>query len=154
METYDQKRRRLYGKQDLPIYLAELRKILKIDVDESLLLSIAETDLVRQNCLAKQLMCSYKILFNDKEKLKKILLESPRSKIGNYYVFTSYSKDCGAAVISTLNDFNFDFSYKAVPSGIITLTRVDLVEEIVLDFYVECDTEYLEVLTYEKPINL
>ena len=68
METYEQKKRRLFGKQFLPQYLEELNKILKIHVDSTNLSSIVEMDEVRQNILAKKLKYKYKILLNEKEK--------------------------------------------------------------------------------------
>jgi hypothetical protein len=49
METYEQKKRRLFGKQYLPQYLEEFNKILKIHVDATNLLSIVETDEIRQH---------------------------------------------------------------------------------------------------------
>ena len=152
METLEQKKRRLYGKQDMPKYLEELRTILLIQVDQSNLLSIPKTDLIRKNNLAKQLRCTCKILFTDKVKLRRILLSGnyDSTNIENYFLFTSYSKDCGAVQIGSLNNFNFDFQFLSVTAGIITLTREDLCKEVVLDFYEEAEKEYLEVKEYEK----
>lgn len=145
METNEQKKRRLYGKQDLPLYLGELHKILKKEITASMLLSIIETDRIREQNQAKQLRYSSKILFTDKDKLENILLEDLDEVNNKYYVFTSYSKDCGTILINLLREFNFDFSFKAVPSGIITLTREDLLKEIVLDFYEENKIQYLDI---------
>lgn len=145
METNEQKKRRLYGKQDLPLYLDELRKILKKEITISMLLSIVETDKIREQNQAKQLKYSSKILFTDKENLEKTLLEDVDEVNNRYYVFTSYSKDCGTILINSLQEFNFDFSFKDVTSGIITLTREDLLKEIVLDFYEENKIQYLDV---------
>ncbi|WP_052354001.1 hypothetical protein [Flectobacillus major] len=150
METNEQKKRRLYGKQDLPLYLGELHKILKKEITASMLLSIIETDKIREQNQAKQLRYSSKILFTDKDKLENILLEDLDEVNNKYYVFTSYSKDCGTILINLLREFNFDFSFKDVPSGIITLTREDLLKEIVLDFYEENKIQYLDIEILHK----
>jgi len=150
METFEQKKRRLFGKQLLPKYLEELSKILNIQVDASNLLSIVEMDEVRHNILAKKLKYKFKILFNDKEKLKQIIYNNIKSINEKYYVFTSYSTDCGILLIDSLQDFNFDFSFKDMHSGIVTLTRADLLEEVILDFYEESGGEYLDIEIYEK----
>ena len=150
METYEQKKRRLFGKQFLPQYLEELNKILKIHVDSTNLSSIVEMDEVRQNILAKKLKYKFKILFNEKEKLKEIIFSNIERFNDKYYVFTSYSMNCGILMIDSLQEFNFDFSFEDMRSGIITLTRADLFEEILLDFNEENGVEYLEIEIYEK----
>lgn len=44
-ETYEQKRRRLFGKVNfLPAYLQQLNKLLNIEVTADMLLSIVKTD--------------------------------------------------------------------------------------------------------------
>lgn len=144
METTEQKRRRLYGKQYLPLYLKELGKILRNEVKYYSLLPITFTDKIREQNQAKQVKYSSTILFGDKEQLMNIILENI-SIYEQYYVYTSFSKDCGTVPISSLCEFNFDFSFKDVSSGVITLTRADLREEVVLDFYEESGTEFLNI---------
>ena len=144
METIEQKKRRLFGKQDLPVYLGELCKILKKDIDKSMILSIVETDNIREKNQAKKLSNSSKILFKNKEKLKSIIYE----KEYPYYVFTSYSRDCGTLLINSLDEFNFEFSFSDITSGIITLTRKDLQKEIILDFYEEDKLQYIDIEIY------
>ena len=58
--------------------------------------------------------------------------------------------NCGILMIDSLQEFNFDFSFEDMRSGIITLTRADLFEEILLDFNEENGVEYLEIEIYEK----
>lgn len=150
METNEQKRRRLYGKQNLPLYLDELHKILEKEITASMLLSIRETDKIREQNQAKQLKYSSTILFTDKEKLEKILLNDLDEVNYRYYIFTSYSEDCGTILINSLKEFNFAFSFMDVASGIITLTREDLLKEIVLDFYEENKIQYLDIEILHK----
>lgn len=152
METDEQKKRRLYEKQDLPLYLGELRKILKKEITASMLSSIIniKTDKIRKQNQAKQTRYFSKIFFTDKDKLEKIVLQDLDEVNNKYYIFTSYSKDCGTILINSLRDFNFDFYFKDVPSGIVTLTREDLLKEIVLNFYEENKVQYLDIeILYE-----
>ncbi|PWJ57016.1 hypothetical protein CLV98_109125 [Dyadobacter jejuensis] len=149
METTEQKRRRLFGKQDVPLYLAELNKILKIHIGPTDLLSIVETDEIRQQNLAKNLIFSTKILFDEKNKLKEIIKINEVLGVG-YYVFTKYSRDCGTLLMNSFDNFDFDFPFDALLSGLITFTQEDLRKEIVLDFYEEDGVEYLEIEIYEK----
>ncbi len=150
MDTNEQKKRRLYGKQDLPLYIGELHKILKKEITASMLLSIIETDRIREQNQAKQLIYSSKILFADKDKIENVLLKDLDEVNNKYFVFTSYTKDCGTILINLLREFNFNFSFKDVPSGIITLTREDLLKEIVLDFYEENKIQYLDIEILHK----
>lgn len=153
METYEQKKRRLFGKQHLKTYLEELNRIVKIDVVAADLLSIIETDKicdVKISSIPKNLRHSFKILFEEKEKLREIISNYIAKTHHKVYVITSYSMDCGALKINSLNDFNFDFSFKDEHTGLISLIREDLLEKIVLDFYKEDEIEYLEIEIYEK----
>jgi hypothetical protein len=154
METIEQKKRRLYGKQYLSAYLLELNKILLIKVDTANLLSIVKTDEIRSYFNLKKLKNSYKILFNEKDKLKEIVLRNNESISGQYYVFTSLSINCGVVKIDSLFDFNFNFPFNALASGVITITKSDLSKEILLDFSEENGIKYLEIEVYEtKPLN-
>ncbi|MCE6987854.1 hypothetical protein [Dyadobacter sp. CY323] len=149
MEKFEQKRRRLFDKQDIPSYVTELNKILVIRVDPTDLLSIEVSDEIRQKNLAKNLKFSAKILFEEKDKLRKIITANEVSG-AKYYLFTKLSKDCGSLLLDSFDDFNFDFSFDALLSGVITFTQEDLLKEIVLDFYEERGVKYLEIEIYEK----
>lgn len=145
METYEQKKRRLYGKQLLTSCLNEFNKIIKVNIYATSLLSIVETDLIRNQIPTMKIKYKYEILFSEKDKLKEIIFNNVENYNSSYYVFASYTENCGLLVINSLQDFNLDFSFKDVASGIITLVRCDLLEEIVFDFYEEDGMEYLEI---------
>lgn len=145
METYEQKKRRLFGKQYLPKYLQELNKILKIHVDGTNLLSIVETDEIRQHILVKELKYKTTVFFNEKEKLKEIILNNCERTNDKYYIFTSYSNDCGTLKINLFQEFNFYFSFNDEHVGLITFIREDLLEKIILDFYEENKIYYLDI---------
>ncbi len=153
METYDQKRRRLFGRKFLPRYLKELNQIIRGQVHEMNLLTLRETDNIREIKIKGTPHCIKKverILFNEKEELKTIILGNPERARKGYYVLTSDSIDCGAYKIKSILDFDLDFPFNATQSGIITLIRMDLSEEIILDFFEEQGTQYIDIEIYWK----
>jgi hypothetical protein len=154
METIEQKKRRLYGKKDLPTYLKEINEILLIEVDSDNLLSIVKTDEIRNHFSSKRLKNSYKILFDEKEKFKEIVLKNIGNTSGQFFIFTSLSINCGALAIDSILDFNFNFGFNSITSGIITITKSNLSKEILLDFTEENGIKYLEIEIYEtKPLS-
>lgn len=149
METYEQKKRRLFGKQYLQSYLGELRNILQISVDAVNLLPIIETDKLSEIDYSNYLKISFNILFNEKDKLKEIIFNNCERINKSYFIFTEYSLDCGTLKINKLQDFNFDFSFRSEHSGLISLISEDLSEKIILDFSEENGVEYLEIEIYK-----
>lgn len=149
METYEQKKRRLFGKQYLQSYLGELKNILQISVDALDLLPIVETDKLIEIDYSNYLKISFNILFNEKNKLKEIIFKNCERINKSYFIFTEYSLDCGTLKIRKLQDFNFDFSFKSLNSGLISLISKDLSEKIILDFSEENGVEYLEIEIYK-----
>lgn len=145
METYEQKKRRLFGKQYLDIYLEELAHFLLINVSLSHLMSIVETDEVLEKNSAKRKIKTEKILFDDKIKLQELIIDLD---IG-YYLYTKYSLDCGAFKLASLRLFNFNFSFHSTTAGIITLFREDLKQKYVFDFYEEDNIRYMDIDVYE-----
>lgn len=148
IETYEQKKRRLFGSQNLQSYLEELNKIVKENVDSANLLSIVDTDELLNNDLARRQMKSFRIFFDEKEQLQNLIEENVQNIGAGYFIFIKYSIDCGTLFINRLESFNFCFSFNSVLSGLITLLRKDLKEKIILDFYEESDNKYLEVEFY------
>lgn len=149
METYEQKKRRLFGKKYLQTYLGELKSILQINVDAVDLLSIVETDKLNEIDYSNYSKKSFNILFNEKDKLKEFIFNNCEQINKSYFIFTEYSLDCGTLKISKLQDFNFNFPFKSEHSGLISLIRDDLSEKIILDFSEENGVEYLEVEIYK-----
>ena len=136
METLEQRKRRLFGKQYLNDYLSVLNKLSLIKIENKNLLSIVETDMIIEKASSLLLSNSLKINFLNKDELKKEILN-----IFNYqdrvYLFTSLSKDCGTVEINMLNEFNFNFNYNDDTSGIIILISTSGEKKIILDFYEE-----------------
>ena len=145
-ETYEQKRRRLFGKVNfLPEYLNTLRRILKTEVTTNQLLTIVDTDdFLSRN---KSWLCVYKetIPFEDKNKLKEIVHSIEQDESIPYLIWLDQSTSCGLYMIPNLSAFNWDFKFDDDPNGIISLMRRDGKKEIVLDFYEEDNQNLLDI---------
>lgn len=149
IETYEQKKRRLSGKINyLPVYLQELSRLLLCDVDSSKLLSIVETDKFLgsisyfQNQEADYIRV---IKFSEKDLLKEILHENVSDWNVPYMLCLSDSLVCGLMPIPSLHCFNWDFKFNDEAAGIISFTRVDGIEDIVLDYEEEFGEQILEI---------
>ena len=81
METKEQKKRRLFGKQFLGQYLDDLGEHVKFKIDASDLLSILETDEIIEKNKIETLLHSNKISFVDKAKLPSVLNASMKAII-------------------------------------------------------------------------
>jgi hypothetical protein len=144
-ESLEQKKRRLFGKQ----YLDEYQEIIeKITNNDFKILSIVETDKLIEKESKLKLRFSKKILFNDKEELKRITFNNFNTN-DSVYIFTSLSRDCGAVLIDSINSFNFNFNFMDDHSGIISLISSDVKNKILLDFYEEDGLLYLEIESYQ-----
>lgn len=144
-ESLEQKKRRLYGKQYLAEYEENIKKITNNYFE---ILSIVDTDKLIEKESKLKLIFSKKILFNDKEELKRIIFNN-FSTNDNVYIFTSLSRDCGAVLIDSINSFNFNFNFIDDHSSIISLIRSDVKNKILLDFYEEDGLEYIEIESYQ-----
>lgn len=147
IETIEQKKRRLFGKQYLEKYLKIINKITIIKNPK--ILSIVETDRIsnNQNKLNLDVFFCTKLLFDNKSDLKNTMLKYFKSK-ENIYLFIPLSEDCGAVEIDSINSFNFNFKFTDEPSGIISIISKNSKEKILLDFYEEEKIRYIEFEYY------
>lgn len=146
-ETLEQKKRRLYGKKYLSDYLLIMQKITS-NIDVLCRKSIPETDSIIEKISFLSLKESFRIVFDDKNKLKNIVFNKIK-QLESVYIFTSFSQDCGVIQIPSLKNFNFDFEFSDDLSGIISLVTLDLKSKILLDFYKEDNNEIIEIEIYE-----
>ena len=144
IESLEQKKRRLFGNQYSDEYRVIINKITISNSNNFKILSIPETDNLIDDIANLKLKSSVKLLFNEKLLLKKNVLEKLNTVCG-IYLFTSLSKDCGAVLIDSINLFNFDFNFTDDDSGIISIVASNLKDKILLDFYEEDGTEYIEI---------
>jgi hypothetical protein len=143
METNEQKRRRLFGKQFLSEYLKELNDITNIKIIPEKLLSIEKSDIVRAARYTRSKSCI--LNFNDKEKLLLVIGQLIKIKDGPCYLYTTYSKDCGLLQLDYLGDFKIYFNFTDEHAGFIKIIMQDLSNSISLDFYEERGNQLLEI---------
>lgn len=154
-ETYEQKKRRLYGKQHLYKYIKELNALTNIDVCNENLFSIVETDKIVSGIKehlykSSNTFSKSKILFSDKESLLILIGHIINLKNDEVYISTEFSLDCGLLKLASLNDFNVNFDYEKVTSGLFSITLKDFSNSLLFDFYEEDYEYYLEIESYGK----
>jgi hypothetical protein len=145
METAEQKRRRIIGKQKISNYLIELNNILKINVSSKDLLTLEETDFILSNLYKLEVFFKETILFGHTTSLESTVVNNISQSEYGYFVFISDVLQCGTIKISSIDHFNFNFGYYDLGSGIISIIREDLLEKIILDFYEENGTKYIDI---------
>ncbi len=123
----------------------ELNNILKINVSSKDLLTLEETDLILSNPYKLKVFFKETILFEHTTKLESAVVNNISQSEYGYFVFVSDVLQCGAIRISSIDDFNFNFGYDDLGSGIISIIREDLSEKIILDFYEENGTKYIDI---------
>ncbi|WP_353118217.1 hypothetical protein [Myroides odoratus] len=148
LESLEQKKRRLYGKKYLKEYIGVIKRITTLNEHEINLLSIIETDNIIEKEKTLKFQSSSKLFFNDKEELKKFIIE--KLNTDSIYVCTQFSVDCGILMIDSLKVFNFQFDFDDDSSGIITLINSNLEHKVLLDFYEENGLKYIEIEYYAK----
>jgi len=149
MESIEQRKRRLFGKQYASQYLDELSNLVTVPIVATDLLSIVQTDNIIANNSTAQLFFSKTILFSDRGKLVSILLSQGIDIGSPHYLFTSYSLDCGAVILPSLKYFNFHFEFFDEHSGIISFISDDFKQKILFDFYEADEFKYLEIELYK-----
>lgn len=144
-ETYDQKKRRLFGKQFLSTYLSELNALVNFQVSEQNLLSIINSDEIK---FTGVLNSEITVNFIEKEKFLEKIIQSVSIKYPGkeFYLWTKYSAECGLLPLKTLSNFNTKFSFHSEHSGIIII--FSLKSKILLDCYEEDDTQLIDIETY------
>ncbi|TKC12037.1 hypothetical protein FA048_00005 [Pedobacter polaris] len=147
MESVNQKKRRIFGKKDFKDYLEELNKLAKFPVTINHIISIVETDKILESFNGKRIY-KERMEFKDKIKLQTIFSNISRIVLDDFLLFTSYSKNCGAMHLKSINNFNHAFKFNDEHSGLISLINECLDVKIVMDFYEEQNEEYLELEIY------
>ena len=142
METLNQKKRRLYGKQYLNIYISEINNLVDYSVTKSNLISIEITDtlLIKD----EDLSIKKRIDFNEKSEFLNVII-SKISNDENVFLLTSYYKDCGAVLINSIKSLNTNFNFNDEQSGLIEIIDKQLKNKIILDFYEENGKTQLEI---------
>jgi len=135
METYEQKKRRLFGKLNyLSQYLNELNRLVKNTNIQNHLISLIETDNIQFLDETKWIKLTMPFPIKRQYLCEIIPIFEQNSDTG-FYLITEFSKDCGALFIESLVNFNSDFEFKDEHSGLIIIIDKDISKKLLLDFY-------------------
>lgn len=144
METYDQKKRRIVGRQYLNRYLLELNNLYTVNIDASALYSIVETDEIRKSWTKFKNRIDTTILFTDKHLLHDKLKEF-KFHLNDYYVIIGKFDYCGIPKLVDSSYFNINFNFEQSSHLLITLRSIDDSHKIVLSPDIQGDEEVLEI---------
>ncbi len=140
------------GKKYLNIYLIELNKLCHRSIGMDNLISLDETYRIIEK-IKERIPKEYVFRdcgdFNNKEMLRDVFQGAMPSFVNGAYLFTEYSKNCGACLLDKLSDFNTDFSFDSEHSGIISIVNKEITMKILLDFYEE-DGHRIDVEFFKK----
>ena len=153
IETYQQKKRRLFGRfHSMTKYLEVLSHLLNVTKNKDDIWSIVKSDNFIEESKRFEwiLLCKDFLSFENKTHLLKILTKHIEDWNKPYSMFVSKSEDCGLVDISSLHDINWNFSFNDEPDGIICLERIDHKERIILDFDMENNKELIEISIYKS----
>ena len=156
IETYQQKKRRLFGRfHSMTKYLEVLGHLLNVKKTKDDIWSIVKSDnfIEESKTFEWILLCKDIHSFEDKTQLLKILTKHIEDWNKPYAMFVSKSEDCGLVGISSLYDINWNFSFNDEPDGIICLERIDHKERIILDLDMEDNKKLLEISIYKGKFN-
>lgn len=95
----------------------------------------AEMRVAAQKFVAQPL-ARYEIKFSERksERFRKFLQGLTDANPSSVYVWTEHTIDCGALLVASLAEINFDFDFAINDEGILAFTTSDLADSLLLDF--------------------
>lgn len=153
IETYQQKKRRLFGRfHHMAEYIEVLSRLLTITKKQEDVWSIVESDIfIEKSKIVKwELLYKDNFLFRDKQHLLDVLRNNIEDWNESFSFFISNSEYCGLVSISSLHEINWDFNFHDDPGGILCLESMNHKVRIILDYYMERNTELIEVSIYKS----
>lgn len=146
-QAIDIKKRYLQRNILLQKYIFEVNNLLSFETTQSNLLSIEDTDIIRDKAkLLRNKPKSYaRMLFSNKRKLKEYINELKQLEDGELLMLITDSYYCGAVRVPSLSDFNYNFEFSAEHCGIVSFIRSDISNELLIDFYEQGGEQFIEV---------
>lgn len=142
-------RLRFEAKKHLPAYLSELGQLLGRAVSQDELLSLQETESVRERSkhVSRSPKWSAEIAFTQKVSYLRSLAQTlERRHSTPVHIWTRLSNICGLMRPVSFLEIDFGFSFDINDDGMISILGVDLKNELILDFSKnDRDEERLEV---------
>lgn len=124
-------------KAHLPHHLAELRNLVRREVSEADLLSLEDTNALREKAKANRPspLSRVEVPFSDKNGARfAALVDQMRCDERSVYIWTPLSNVCGLLRPVHLSEVNFGFEFDINPEGILVILTSDLVDKLLLDF--------------------
>lgn len=143
---------KLQFRRELPRHLHELALLVGRPVDETELLSLDETNLLRDrsNNIARATGAKFTIPFEEKQdpRFRRFLAQLSEANPSDVYFWTPASNRCGLLRPHSLKELRPDFPFDLNPDGIFVVITSDLADELVLDYSLgDNDEQLLEVET-------
>jgi hypothetical protein len=137
-------------KRNLVPYLLELKQLTGIDVSGESLISVENTDKIRQEWLPLKKADKNKFIisFSEKtsERFKTFIANLSKANNSLVYIWTEKSNICGLYKVASIEAINFAFPFNLSPDGIVVFLTEDLSNRLLLDYYQDSDDqEMLEV---------
>jgi hypothetical protein len=140
---------RLAYKRELPRHLTVLGKLLNRQVNAQNLLSLDETDAIRERSksVVRRPSSRFTIRFSDKtgprfQALIRTLQDRNPSPV---LVWTLSADVCGFPRPVQLSEIDFGFEFDLEPNGVLVFITEDLCDKLLLDYFEEDGERLLEV---------
>ena len=150
-ETFDQKRRRLFGHLEMDAYLEVLRQIILLPIEQNNIISIPTSDYILTQ---KRIFISdfpyfrMTIRFDDREEQLLKIIDKFFTPDDAFYLWTKYTDRCGLYRLSSLSFLNLSFPWDGI--DLISLISTSFENEFVLDWYEEYKEHYLDISIYSS----
>lgn len=148
-ENYDQKKRRLFGRQKMSYHLSEIQKMLSVPVDQNKMLSIPASDLFlirKRQTISDKPYFYMTIRFEDRSRFITKVIQENMVAEAPFYLWSPSSNMCGLYLIDSIHFINDSFPWSG--EDIFSFTSVDLQEELVLSWYEENEKELLDIMLF------
>jgi len=123
-------------------YLQELKNFCKNVPIENELLSLDETQNIRNCSKALDTVVARRLRMDFHEKISDKFLDFVESLYkknrSNIFIWTPLTATCGTYKLDSILDFNFGFEFDSNPEGIVVLLASNFTDKITLDFSVDC----------------
>jgi hypothetical protein len=133
----------------MPRHLRELEILVGRPVQKTELLSLKETEAVREQFkqMPKEPNARFEIPFEQRreQRFRAFLERLAKANPVDVFLWTPASYDCGLLQPIPFHRFRSDFPFDVNPEGILALLTSDFRDELLLDYSVEDDEQLLEV---------
>ena len=125
-------------KANIKKHLSQLRHLTGRELSPTDLITLAETDLLRERSrkLERLPIRRFSVPFAERNgKLMKDLINKIHGAYqSRIYLWTELANTCGAVWLDSILDFNFEFDFEIDANGVFALESEDLRQKLLLDF--------------------